>query len=85
MEIFVANFEETVREDDLKELFSEFGAVDDVTIWYSSRTGESEGFGFVDMPSDSEAEEAIEKLSGRRWNGRRLKVSKKRSRRGDRD
>ena len=81
MTLFVANFDESVTEDDLKELFWEFGTVDDVTIWYNSRTGESEGFGFIDMPNDSEAEEAIERLNGRRWNGKRLKVNKKLSRR----
>jgi RNA recognition motif-containing protein len=84
MDIFVANFDEKVREDDLKELFSDFGRVDDVTIWYNSRTGESDGFGFVDMPNDREAEEAIEKLNGRWWNGKRLKVNEKRSRRTSR-
>lgn len=39
MDILVANFDEGVREDDLKELFSEFGTVDNVTIWFNSRTG----------------------------------------------
>jgi RNA recognition motif-containing protein len=77
MDIFVANFDEDVREDDLKKLFSEFGTVDNVTIWFNSRTGESNGFGFVDMPDDWEAKEAIESLNRRWWNGRRLKVNAK--------
>jgi RNA recognition motif-containing protein len=77
--IFVANFDEEIREDDLEELFGKYGPVRDVTIWFNSRTGQSEGWGFVEISDDSDAERAIEKLDGRWWNGRRLKVSKARN------
>ena len=80
MNIFVANFDEDIREDDLEELFEKYGPVRNVTIWFNSRTNQSDGWGFVEISDDSDAERAIERLTGRWWNGRRLKVSKARSR-----
>jgi cold-inducible RNA-binding protein len=80
MTIFVANFDNETDESDLQTLFENFGTVEDVYIMTDRRTGDQLGYGFVEMPNDREAEEAIAKLDGRRWNGRRLKVNQKRSR-----
>jgi cold-inducible RNA-binding protein len=80
MTIFVANFDRETEEEDLKVLFENFGTVNDVTIARDWRTGEQLGYGFIEMPLDGQAEEAIEKLDGKRWNGRRLKVSEKQER-----
>jgi RNA recognition motif-containing protein len=80
MKIFVANFEEETDEKDLETLFGKYGAVTNVTIWFNERTNRSEGFGFVEISDDSDAERAIERLNGHWWNGRRLKVSKARRR-----
>ena len=81
MTIFVANFDSETEESDLRALFENFGKVNDVHIVCNRRTGESAGYAFIEMPLDGQAEEAIEKLDGRRWNGRLLKVSEKQERR----
>jgi RNA recognition motif-containing protein len=80
MKIFVANFDRQTRESELEELFSEYGQVQLASIGFNWRTEEQEEWGFVEMPNDDDAERAIERLNARRWNGRRLKVSKARSR-----
>jgi RNA recognition motif-containing protein len=81
MTIFVANFDSDTEESDLRTLFENFGVVNDVHIACNWRTGEQLSYGFIEMPNDGEAERAIEKLDGKRWNGRRLKVSEKQERR----
>lgn len=80
MTIFVANFDNQTDESDLRTLFENFGTVNDVYIARHRETDEPLGYGFVEMPLDGQAESAITKLDGRRWNGRRLKVSEKRER-----
>jgi RNA recognition motif-containing protein len=80
MELFVANFGKKTTEDELKELFSDHGLVNDVTIVVDWETGESKGYAFVSMPDYREAEKAIARLDGSFWNGRRLKVNQKRKR-----
>src|SRR5438445_7841439 len=79
MTIFVANFDSETEESDLRVLFENFGTVNDVHIVCDWRTGDPSGYAFIEMPFDGQAEEAIEKLDGRRWNGRRLKVKKNKS------
>jgi RNA recognition motif-containing protein len=81
MTIFVANFDSKTEESDLRELFEHFGVVNDVHIPCDWRTGEQLSYAFVEMPFDGEAEYAIEKLDGKRWNGRFLKVREKEERR----
>jgi len=80
MNLFVANISKTVGNDALKALFSEFGEVASVKILTDRDTGESRGFGFVDMPSDHDALDAILKLTNAEFFGRRLVVSKARPR-----
>jgi cold-inducible RNA-binding protein len=79
MKLFVANFGDHTDEDDLEELFGKYGKVEDVMIWVNSRTAEPEDWGFVEISDEFDAERAIQKLDGRWWNGRRLKVSKARN------
>jgi RNA recognition motif-containing protein len=76
MNLFVANISRTVTEDALKALFSEFGKIASVTIVTDKYTGESKGFGFVDMFDDNEAMEAIRRLSRASFFGSKLVVSK---------
>lgn len=73
--IFVANFDETVEDGDLEELFSRYGRVEQVKIWRDQETWESRGFGFVEMHDEIGAEQAIEALDGKWWRDRKLKVS----------
>ena len=75
MNIYVGNLAYTVTEDDLREAFSEFGQVDSASIINDKFSGRSKGFGFVDMPNESEAREAIESMNEKDLNGRTIKVN----------
>ena len=78
MNLFVTNISRTVKEDALKALFSEFGAVSSVKIIEDKYTGDSKGFGFVEMPNENQGMDAIKKLTNAEFFGRRLVVSKAR-------
>ena len=75
MNIYVGNLAYKVTEDDLKELFEEFGQVDSVNLVTDKFSGQSKGFGFVEMPDNSEADEAIKSLNGQAVQGRTVKVN----------
>ena len=74
--IYVGNLAQTVTEDALRELFEPFGAVDSVRIIKDKFTGNSRGFGFVQMGDKDAAFNAIEDLNGKEIEGQNLKVSK---------
>lgn len=78
MNLFVANISRTVKEEALKALFSEFGQVSSVKIIGDKYTGESKGFGFVEMFNDSDALDAIKKLTNAEFFGKKLVVSRAR-------
>jgi len=78
MNLFVANISKTVGDEALKALFSEFGTVTSAKILTDKLTGQSRGFGFVEMPSEQQALEALRKLTHAEFFGRRLIVSKAR-------
>ena len=73
--IFVGNLSFSVTEDDLRQLFEQYGTLERVTIVTDRDTGRSRGFGFVEMANGPEADGAISGLDGREWNGRALKVN----------
>lgn len=73
--LYVGNLVWAATEEDLRELFEEHGAVDEVQVLTDRDTGRSRGFGFVQMPNDDEAERAIEALDGTDFRGRPLKVN----------
>ncbi|MEI7695218.1 MAG: RNA-binding protein [Chlorobium sp.] len=75
MNIYIGNLAYSVTEDDLREAFSEFGQVESASIINDKFSGRSKGFGFVDMPNDSEARQAIESLNDKDLNGRTIKVN----------
>ena len=75
MNIYIGNLAYSVTEDDLRDAFSEFGQVDSASIINDKFSGRSKGFGFVDMPNDSEAREAIESMNNKDLNGRTIKVN----------
>ena len=78
MNLFVANISREVKDEALKALFSEFGEVTSVKIVNDKYTGESKGFGFVEMRNDNQALEAIKKLTNANFFGKNLVVSKAR-------
>ena len=75
MNIYVGNLSYSVTEDDLKALFSEFGKVESVNIIKDKFSGRSKGFGFVEMPDNSEADKAIKALNGTNLKERDIKVN----------
>jgi len=75
MNMHVGNLAFNVTEDDLRTLFSSFGEVSAVNIIREKFSGQSKGFGFVDMPNNSEADKAMKGLNGTRLKDQLIKVS----------
>lgn len=80
MNIYVGNLAREVTEDELREAFEAFGEVASAKIITDRISGESRGFGFVEMPTDAEAQEALSGLDGKELKGRPIKVNKARPR-----
>ena len=86
MNIYVGNLAYAITDDELRQAFEAFGKVDTATIIKDKYSGQSKGFGFVEMPSGDEARAAIEGLNGKELKGRNLNVNEARpraDRRGD--
>ncbi len=75
MNIYVGNLSYSVTEDDLKNVFNEFGEVSSASIITDKYSGRSKGFGFIEMPNDSEASEAINSLNESDLKGRNMRVN----------
>ncbi len=75
MNIYVGNLSYSVTDDDLRETFSRFGEVSQVHLIKDKFSGESKGFGFVEMDDNSEADAAIKALNGNDMKGRAIKVN----------
>ncbi len=80
MTIYVGNLSFKATEQDLKEVFSEYGSVKRVTLPMDRETGRMRGFAFVEMMEDDAEERAITALDGAEWMGRQLRVNKARPR-----
>ncbi len=80
MNIYVGNLSPEISEEDLREAFEAFGQVTSVTIIKDKSSGEPRGFGFVDMPTEVEAQWAMTGLKGKELKGQILKVNKARPR-----
>ncbi len=80
MNIYVGNLSYEVTEEDLKEAFEAFGQVESVRIIKDKYSGQSKGFGFVEMPAKDEAQSAINELNDKEFKGRTLKVNEARPR-----
>jgi RNA recognition motif-containing protein len=76
MNMYVSNLGFHISDEDLRELFSGFGEVTSAKVITDKITGKSRGFGFVEMPQDAAAEEAMQKLEGKEIEGRNISVSK---------
>ena len=82
MKLYVGNLPYTTSEDDLRNLFSQYGTVESVAVITDRETGRSKGFGFVEFGDDNEARNAISALSGQDYNGRALTVNEARPKTG---
>jgi RNA recognition motif-containing protein len=80
MNIFVGNVSRLVTDTELRATFEQYGTVTTATIIKDKETGDSRGFGFVEMDNNDEALEAIEKLNGFELKGRKLNVNEARPR-----
>jgi RNA recognition motif-containing protein len=80
MNIYVGNLSYSMSESELRDAFADFGEVSSVKILMDRETGRSRGFGFVEMPSQSEGEAAVSNLNGKDVGGRALRVNEARPR-----
>jgi len=80
MNIYVGNLAGDVTEDDLRQLFEAFGQVESANVVKDRFSGESRGFGFVDMPSRKEAVAAIAGVNGKNVKGQVIKADEARPR-----
>jgi RNA recognition motif-containing protein len=83
MNIYVGNLPYNIVEEDLREIFEEYGEVASVKIISDKLTGRSKGFGFVEMDDDQEANKAIEELNNAELSGRNIRVNESRPRSND--
>jgi len=75
MNIYVGNLPYSVTDADLRETFSQYGDVSNVQLISDKFTGESKGFGFVEMDNNSQADAAIKALNGTAMKGRNITVN----------
>ncbi len=80
MNIYVGNLAYSVTDDELREAFAAFGDVSRASVIMDRDTGRSKGFGFVEMPDDSQAEAAIKELKEKTLGGRPIRVNEARPR-----
>jgi RNA recognition motif-containing protein len=78
MKLYVGNLAYSVTDGDLKEAFGKFGEVAEVVLISDKFTGQSKGFGFVEMPDNSAADAAIKALNESALKGRNIKVNQAR-------
>jgi RNA recognition motif-containing protein len=74
--IYVGNLSFQASEDDLREVFAEYGEVSRISLPTDRETGRKRGFAFVEMKDESQEDLAISELDGAEWLGRELKVNK---------
>jgi len=81
MNIYVGQLPYSVKEDELREIFSEFGEIGSLNLIKDRYSGQSKGFGFVEMPNNSDADKAIKALNKSMLHGREIKVNQAEERR----
>ena len=83
--IYVGNLPFSAREEDVRQLFAQYGEVVSVNVITDRYTGRAKGFGFVEMASEDAARAAMTALNGRELDGRQLKVNEANEKPRDRD
>ncbi|HOV93018.1 MAG TPA: RNA-binding protein [Candidatus Kapabacteria bacterium] len=78
MKIYVGNLSYNVKDDDLMEIFKEYGEISSAKVITDKFTGRSRGFGFVEMPNNAEAQNAIKELNDAELDNRNIKVNEAR-------
>ena len=77
MNIYVGNLSYDTDDHALRQAFEKYGSVDSVNIIFDKFSGRSKGFGFIEMPDNSEAQKAIDELDGQDLDGRNIKLCRK--------
>ncbi len=85
MNLYIGNLEYQIKEENLRELFEEFGEVTSVKIITDRFSGRSKGFAFVEMANHESGKQAIEGLNGKPVNDRNITVAEARPRNDNRD
>ena len=80
MKLYVGNLSYEITEQDLQQMFEQFGQVGSATIIKDKYSGQSKGFGFVEMDTQADAQSAIEALNGKEMKGRAIIVNEARPR-----
>ncbi len=80
MKIYVGNLSYSISEEELRQALEAFGPVDSATIIKDKNSGQSKGFGFVEMASEADGKSAIEGLNGKEMKGRAIVVNEARPR-----
>ncbi|MGE0078696.1 MAG: RNA recognition motif domain-containing protein [Bacteroidales bacterium] len=75
MNIYVSGLSYRINDDDLRQLFEEYGAIKSAKVITDRETGRSRGFGFVEMENDDEARNAIEELTGAEYDGKVISLA----------
>ncbi len=83
--LYVGNLPDSATKQTLQDTFSQCGTVDSVNVITDRDTGQSRGFGFVEMSSDSEAQKAIQELNGSSLDGREIIVNEAKPKKAPRD
>ena len=83
--LYVGNLPDSATEQTLQDTFSQCGTVDSANVITDRDTGQSRGFGFVEMSSDSEAQKAIQELNGSSLDGREIIVNEAKPKKAPRD
>ena len=75
MKLYVGSLNYSTTEDELDKLFSDYGSVESVSLIKDNFSGQSKGFGFVELPNNADADKAIKALNGSNFQGRVIKVN----------
>jgi len=75
MKLYIGNLDYNLDESQLKRYFEKYGEVSSVTVITDKDTGESKGYGFVEMADKEGGKKALERMNGTEVNGRRIKVN----------
>ena len=75
MKLYIGNLSYSTTEDEISQLISEYGTANDIKLIKDRHTGQSKGFGFIEMNDNSEADAAIKGLNETFFKGRKLKVN----------
>ena len=76
MTIYIGNIPYSMKEQNLIDVFQEFGPVESAKVIIDKKTRRSKGYGFVEMKNEKDEDEAIEAMNGKELGGRKVKVSK---------